>query len=485
MTPMDVTVIFILLFATAFLYIAIKSYDKERSYNKYFFASKTISKNENAASYVARFTSLATVMAFFLVYAQYDGLYLLVAPVTVLLGVLVFSKILEKAKYKASGTLPKELERMYNSKGAGFVALFISGTALTVVLLIEIYLGVTLLSVFVSDTPGGLPFVVMFVTGIAILYTGIGGLSAVISTDKIQAYLIYITVPCLILAFFIGIGIGVGEIKYFPRAAFEIKESVFDSVFLLPIPLLLNILTVNLLLLPSLLSSWQLLNSSPNLHEFTRGISNGGRSVLILWSLFIVLGLVIGTSKSEINGIYDIFNILRNSNNLIITYVLFPLLFVGCFAALLSTADSAILPIAQSIYDNFRKNSDDLLNRKSLWSILLMLWVVIVLLYVLFFDVLNFDFISILFTVFGLSVVMTPAIFLGILAPKLAKRPGSGKVAIFSMLTGFVTSIGFVTLGKISNESHIIQLGAPFGAIAATLALSPFLFKAGTLRNDD
>jgi len=180
----------------------------------------------------------------------------------------------------------------------------------------------------------------------------LGGLLAVIKTDKYQFKLILISLLVFIVWLFVILlknnnFIGVKEL--FPHGF------IFKSGFMLPVPLLLNMLTVNLLLIPALLRTWQMAASSPDAKNVKKGIVGGVIYSIILgvFLTFIGISFFKGFPGTEMS-IVGVLNTLSSSTDKIAMYIIFPLFFAACLAALISTADSALIPIIQSLAQDFR-----------------------------------------------------------------------------------------------------------------------------------
>ena len=469
MNPMDI-VILLTVFAVAYFFkISLSNSENKHSYNSYFLAQQKVTSADNRESYVARFTSLATVLSFFLIYAQSDGLALLFAPLTVLFGVLLFLKFYNKSDLPEFHSLDSFLSSVYNSRVLGIITMIISAFSLIVILLIEIYVGVGIFDLFVSNTNPYFPITVFFVSGIVFIYVAIGGFGAVIKTDRIQSAMIYSGILFLLLVLFTTSHYK--EINIFPRPLFMNTNNFFTSIIILPVPLFFNVLIVNLFLLPSLLSTWQIAAASENVKSFSKGIKQGGFSVFILWSIFILCGILLANPNSNYKNISEIFIFLRDSRNVWISFIAFPVLFIGAIAALLSTADSAIIPLVRCAHDKIIGKNNFSINLIRL--LLLVGWILIGILYILIFSVLKYNFIKILFTVFGLSVCITPVIFFGLWRPSNAKLLRAKILAIISVSLGFFVALLFSFLGSRASDPvngiGLIQLGAPIGFIVSSI----------------
>lgn len=473
MTPMDITILLLIFAFAYFLYTGTTYSRVKHNYESYFLAKKEVTSKDNRASYVARFTSLATVLSFFLIFTQYNGIALLFAPITVLIGVVVFVNLFKRHSLPQYHSLDSFVSAVYNSHRLGSLTVIISSFGLVVILLIEIYVGVSVFKLFISDKSSYFPMTVFLISGLVFAYIALGGLSAVIVTDRIQTVMIYFGIAFLLLT--LAIITDFSSVRAMPRPLIQVSDEILKSVFILPIPLLLNVLIVNIFLLPSLLSTWQIAAASENSSSFSKGIMTGGVSVLILWSVFILCGLYLAAQGSNFQDITQIFIFLRDNNNVLISYIVFPVLFIGAVAALLSTADSAIIPLVQVIHDKIAQ--DNGFSITLIRWLLFVGWMLIGALYILVFTILKYNFMSLLFTVFGLSVCISPAVLLALWHPEKVRQANSSGWAIVSVCFGFLTAVTLSFIGSQGKSIELIQLGAPIGFAISAILLLPVFFK--------
>ena len=427
-------------------------YKEIKDEESFFLYNRKLPDGKYAASFAAASTSLATVLFFFVTFGVEHGIYILFAPITYVLGCYLYGKLLlpplEKQGFFSStgggitlgNTLAKYVEERYKSKAVKFSITIITILGLTSILLVELYVGVNIFSIYLKPQ-----FVDLALFGVAFVvftYTGLGGFIAVVRTDVFQIRLMFLS-TAILLAWLVWTSL---QNHIFPSfEIFIVHPIVFKGGILLPYTLLFNILVVNLFLVPALLRTWQMAAASPSSKEVKKGIIKGVWLTALLTTMFILLGILFFRSvfpNAELSLI-GMLNTLQTSQNPFARYILFPLFFAGCLAALLSTADSALAPVLQSFFQDIRKS-----NARYLWKhrhVLLLtaiLFIITISLYFVVFRLLGFNLITWLFTIFSFLIICTPSIVFAIISPdNVVNRRASKITALISIWGGFILSL--------------------------------------------
>lgn len=473
MSPISLAAVLGILILIVFLSLGIARFSARSSYSAYFLASRAVNKSANSASYIARFTSLATVLGFFLIFAKFDGLFLLVAPITVLLGIVFFSFLMRRSiKLRHSSeerhsSMAEMIGSYFDSKWTGVLITGISLFTVFCTLLIELYVGVQIFSLFVQDTNQLVPIAMVLVGIPVFVYVCAGGLETVVVTDRLQSYLIWAFVIVLL-----------GYVVLFGRVSSQTiipRPMIGEGVFILPYALLANIVVVNIFLFPTLYSTWQMRLSSKSDTEFVDGTINGAWGVAILWTSLVFCGVGLGAIvPAEVFSIAELTEALAFNGDTLVRWLIFPLFFVASISALISTADSAIVPLAQAAYDVVRGPQKDF-SRVTAVSLVLSLFVFAIAIYILVFGVLEYNFIDFLFSVFGYAVAAAPIILWMLLFPNDLSRTKRATVfSVFAVL-GFIAALICSSYGNATANPAIVQLSAPI-AFAVSL-LGPIISR--------
>ncbi len=474
-SPMLIAYIAILSFAVYCIFTGFRHFKQNSDYAEYFLARRSLGSAENSASYVARTTSLATVMTFFLSFASREGVYILFAPITVVVGIVIFTRLMGRFKPKNTdfSSIYDYLGDYYSDKTLSIVVVSISVFSIFIILLIELYVGTSILNIFIPDTTHKNLLSLAIVGMLVFSYVAFGGLRSVVSTDRMQfrAMVIFIVLGLVSVATQI---IDLQTSDLFPRPAISYEK----SIIILPIPLLLNIAFVNFFLIPSLYSTWQMRFATHDNPSFIKGIFKGAFTVLLMWTTFTVIGLLMAKKFGPLPvSLGEIAMLLRDSGTILDSYVVFPVLVVAAFAALLSTADSGIVPISQAVYDVLYKPMKFLIIRPIIITYTIMFAVMF--LYYLFFIKLEFDFLKALFSIFGFSIVLTPVIMWAVVFPN---DPHAKKRAVLfkgSLLLGFATTAGVVLWGHQVDSLAIIQMAAVYGFLVVLCLIAGSIVTHG------
>lgn len=452
----------------------------------FFLYGRKLPSREYSASFAAASTSLATVLFFFVTLGVEHGIYILCAPLTYILGCYLYSKLLlpplEKHgffKKKSSDneeeetntlgtTLGNYVESRYKSRTIKFSIVFVTFLGLLSILLIELFVGVTIFSIYLKEQY--VDWALLLISFVVFTYTGLAGLLAVVKTDRLQFRLMVFS-TLIFLVWLVWTSINNQNFPSFEN--FFVHPLIFKGGMLLPYPLLFNILVVNLFLVPALLRTWQMAASSPTSKEVRKGIMRGVWLTVTLTAMFILIGIfffrsVFPNAELSLNGIL---NALHTSQSSFASYIIFPLFFAACLAALISTADSALIPVLQSLFQDFRKS-----NIHRPWKhgqILLatvFLLVIAVGLYFIVFRVLGFNLISWLFTIFSFLIICTPSIVFAVIAPEdIVSRRSSKITALISIWGGFAIAIVLSIVGNKLKVIEIVQLNSPLASLFGCL----------------
>lgn len=480
MDPLSINLIFALLIILFFFIQGASSFREIHNSETYFLANRTLKSNAYARSFAAASTSLATVLFFFVTLGVQFGIYILFAPITYIFGSYLYCKVVlppleDQGFFKGNSTnnqllgttLGNYIGERYNSSAIKYSIIFITLLGMLSILLIELYVGVTVFSIYFK--PQYVNYALIFISVIVFLYTSFGGIIAVIKTDRSQFNLILIST--LILLFWL-IYHSINSNNTPNINDFFIDILPLKAGFLLPYPLLFNILIVNILLIPSLLRTWQMAAASPNVNSVKKGIMNGVWFTTILTTSFVFIGIfffksVFSGADISLNGILTT---LSKSQISFVSYIVFPLFFGSCLAALISTADSALIPITQSLYQDFSKNKD--WNYKKVFILNFALLAVALILYLIVFKLLDFNLINWLFTIFSLLIIGSPCIIFAVLAPKKLLIKRSIKIAVLiSIWGGLLIAILLSIIGNKLNIVGIVQLNSPLAVLFGTFAI--------------
>lgn len=471
MTPFQITFLGAL---GVLLYFLVYGILYKSDVESYFNCNRQLNRMEFGSSFAAASTSLATVLFFFVTLGLENGLYILISPLSYLVGILIFNKYIlpklqiyryaegnETGQISVGSTLGLFMEQRFGSKWVKIMISLITMLGIISILLIELYVGVDIFNIFIKPEYREIALVLIAVVVFA--YTGLGGLNTVVKTDRIQFGFM------LLVAFGIVIWLcilkpSVTFADFFP-APIPLSEGL-----LLKWPLFLNMVIVNILLIPSLLRNWQLIAATRDYSEVGKGLMSGFVLTAVISALFVVLGIlffnVFPQTELSLNGILSS---MAASNDKVVSMILLPLLFMACLMALLSTVDSSLLPVVQSISCDFGKAH---IGRKRYLMITGLLLILTIGIYWIVFKLLKFELIEWLYTIFSLVTISSPAIILGCVGKETVLQKKYVRIGtIIATIVGLVLALLISYIGNVMGNIWFIQLNTPIAALIDSLIL--------------
>lgn len=439
----------------------------------YFNYNHQLGSSEFGNSFAAASTSLATVLFFFVILGLKNGLWILWSPITFWIGTLFFnrvmlphinqqSSIIYKPENKSLGeTLGSYIQNRYNSKSVKVWIMMITLMGILSIMLIELYVGVEIFEVFLK--PDYKRYALVVIAVVTFIYTGFGGLRAVVKTDLIQYWFMVVVAFLLVLYF--------GYTNYSNGVILQNKE-LFPSLGIKSVPLYLNMLCVNILLIPSLLRNWQLFSAAKNEKSIRKGLKTGVKLTVFISLLFVLFGMLFFKNYGISNdpSLLGILDTMASSKSKMVSYVLFPALFAACLMALLSTVDSSLLPIIQCVKHDFL--SKDFISKKRVaryinFALIVLVLVVTLVGYFIVFEWLGFDLVSWLFSIFGIVTISSPAIIFACLGKEEIIQTSIMRASIkLFTLIGVIIALGISIFGvNMDNGDWIIQLNTPISII--------------------
>ncbi|MDF1722402.1 MAG: hypothetical protein P1U65_17140 [Minwuia sp.] len=471
---MTIVAAFSLIILLYFVYVGINSYVKIQTQRDFFLLGKHLNKKQFSGSFAASSTSLATALIFFVTLGSFFGIPILLAPLTYFLGALLFAKFINKRGITdtlESGTsLFQFLSKTTRSSNTSFMICLVPALGVLSILLIELYVGVSIFSVFAAPGTVNLQLSLAFVSAIILLYTAIGGFPAVVRTDLIQWSLIWLgALTTLGICLYLVITrltetASIPKIDWFPNPMFG------DGFVILPIAITANVIVVNIFLQFTQLRTWQMVAASESIQVLRVGIVNGAFSTALLWSFFAIVGIVSGPLLGLDTQTIDAFlRSMARSESPLIAYIALPIFFVACLSALISTADSALLPLSQFVCEKSGIDQSNLLLPR--------IWIAIFLLiangmYYVIFTLLGYNFLQLLFTIFGLVIVTGPVVITALFAPEVMRLPIVQKTAVLSVYAG---ATAIVLVSYFSSPMNV-AFGAPVGFLLTAAVMSVIVY---------
>lgn len=356
MTPFDITLAVSILVLAGYVIAGIRLFASSHTYEQFFLADRSLTTENVRNTFTGAAISISTVLSFFLTLGVFFGYQIFWSPATLALGVLFFAHVIYPRLRRVDGlwsalvgegdrkidSLPDLVAFIYGGRAVTVIVAVLSGLGVLAVLVAEMMVGVSIYDrYFISPE-----YVVFIIAATLFLYAGFGGMAAVVETDRWQVRLIVISLLVVVGTLFL-------QERWLPdpqpSPGFHdlLGRDTWEPAFQMPLALYANILIVNLCFLPSSLRVWQVVVASTKRARFQRGLWEATALIVVVSLASLVISRVIsGRLDGEIT-LPVIFAFLADSPDAFSAYVVYPLFIVAMLSALVSTADSAIIPLAQ------------------------------------------------------------------------------------------------------------------------------------------
>ncbi len=474
----DLTALAVLaLSGVVFYLLASRSRSTELTLLGYTHADRNIDSSRFGASLVAASTSLATVILFFLSTVSYYGIVLLWCGVTYFLGHFIFIRYV-----KDKPVLKKDIRTVsdlwYDAVRSRLNARLITAITLLsflIILFVELYIGSTIVTYFIKPYYPAISGVVGFalVSLLVIGYVRIGGLRGVMNTDKWQLTLLIGSVVALGLFSVLAtssqeapesvLAISSSEAAEAAPGFFHVEVGLAESLLFC-----FWILTLNLTLPFSQLSSWQRLASAETGTKAWDGFKQHRKHLLFVWIIPVLALIFLMTKGFSFTNLTEFFDALKGQGG-ISDGVLYPLIVLGFGSALFSTADTALIALGTALADKntFRTKLEGLPGNQLRRVFSVFALVALALLggvYYLAEANLGSWFMPLIYAIFGQLAVVSPLILYSLVkapdAPLDIKRAGEVLIAV-GLLLGWLMIIGAVFVDQVLGTYVWSQLAAP------------------------
>ncbi len=438
-----------------YAFVGVKAYTETKNVDDYFIYSRSMGTRDFSETFIATTLSLATELTFFMSFGATAGLSTLWAPITFIVGTVIFIKIIRtfssydygKEFLKKSDTIIdfiKNRTKYYSSNKSTniFTSLFIfiSLLSLISIFIIEMFIVTEVFSIFdIFSTDEGMFGVATIFTCLVLIYVYLGGFKSVIDTDEIQLFLMFIAVSILL-------GLGIWLYLYYDNYVFNRELLNFSPSNLmggnlwLGLSFLTAFFAINFYRYISYIGSWQRILAIGDAGKIETGLKATIGGVVIVMVVLTIVGMLFAGVGGDL-GSYDATVMISSLvflleletlfGNILLGFVL-----AGLVAALISTADSHIIATTQTIsYDLFKlfnKNIKDENIVKVARKIILPLLILSIIFYYIIVYQQEWGFKELLFLFFSLQAVLAvPVLYI------MFHRAPSALIAYISLLCGF------------------------------------------------
>jgi|GEM_PF-585955 len=436
---------------------------------------------EFTSSTVATTISLATVIMAFFSLARYLGLWLLWTVITTSAGLLVVRLFAGRiwhrlSRYDHRPTLHEFLGREFDSRillgvGAAFTSLGFLGA-----FAVELTVGSKFFTALVPDAPAVIVVAVLSFT--AFLYTAAGGFRAVIVTDRIQMFSIWLLLLSLPVFYVYHIITHGGWASNFSR----IPEGVLDfSIRPGLAAFLLGIFAINVPSFLSDMSIWQRMAGARKEQTVTSGLGISAFSAAVTWGAFAVLAcfvFMVVPPQGTRNALLVLLNQIAGTGGALAAVILF-IAVLGLYGAMLSTASTQLIAVSHTMYADLfgrlrgRSVKERLDSRREM-NLSRLILVVTALLSILMVQLLakaGFSVVDLIFAVYGSQLGLCPLVVSALVFGRKRLRILSFW-ATLALTVGFVTGWASAVYGRFTASTNLVFLAPVWSLLASTALLT-------------
>lgn len=272
----------------------------------------------------------------------------------------------------------------------------------------------------------------LFVTVVVLAYTYIGGFKTIVKTDIFQAILTFIII---VLAFMVGSS---------SITSSNVFDNLADTTILLGAFVLMLMQFLTLIVQPEL---WQRVYAAKSSKDLRRGLLFSSGLICLLVIPLIIIGMNVkygGTVTDVGNAFYEILSFAS-------PVWFFPIVAVGLFAAFMSTLDSSLFAMSSQLAKSgFVVGYKDEQNEKMIKR-KMRIWMVIVLVGALILSLFLVDFLTSVFQLLSIAVVISTVFIMSFIL-KISKKE------IFVALIVGVIAFIYASLGGIITQDPVTSL---------------------------
>jgi Na+/proline symporter len=374
MSPFDVTLVVSIAVLAFYAVNGLRHFDRTQSFTGFFLNDRNLTHGNVRNTFTGAAVSISTVLSFFLTLGVLFGWQIFWSPFTLVAGVIVFAHLVyprllaNTALYSAlrgEGDRPVEsldglIYFLYGSRWLARTVAGISGVGILAILVAEMMVGVTIYQEYFLRPE----YIVFIIAATLFVYAGLGGMRSVVETDRWQVWLISLS----LLAILVLLWVQEGGSSPPPSPGFHdlFSGSTWSPELAMPLALFANMVVVNLCFLPSSLRVWQVVVGSAKASRFQVGLWQA----TVLITLVSVAGVLISRVMLGRLGhrpeLSEILGFLATSDGWA-AYVVYPFFIIALLSALVSTADSAILPLSQALASRTKEGWTPLRNLRNIF----------------------------------------------------------------------------------------------------------------------
>lgn len=439
----------------------------------FFWYPEGMSSEKLRDSLTASNISVGSAIFAFLSFGYSYKLAAFISPLTWLLGFFILYKVFPRIENSEKRTLHGFLANRYDSRFIGYFVSLLSIIGFLGTYGIEILVGIKIANVLFPNVSS--IYIILGLSLVVCTYTALGGFKAVIDTEKMQLWFSYV-----------GIAVVFGFLISHNENVLSLETLASDhwGFSNLSVLFVLSLIVVNVPWQLIDMSVWQRVCSMRDQKDIKKGLSQSIYSIGISWCVLISLGVLL--------NYFPDFTAPSNNDygSLLLSYLqepwAFALFAAGCFAALVSTADTLLIASIQTfVFDilypsHSLKTIEDTNDPEKMKGLLrygrkmVYLFGLISPLFIYLVSIVIPGVLDLFFLVYSAQIILLIPICVAIFRKDCVRMR---KYAIFSLSAGFLASVCMM-VWMLFHPVEYVYLSAPLVSILVS-AIPWFFIKKG------
>lgn len=435
MSPFDVTLVVSIAVLAFYAANGLRHFDRAQSFIGFFLSDRNLTHENVRNTFAGAAISISTVLSFFLTLGVLFGWQIFWSPITLVIGVIAFAhaiypRLLANTQLhdalRGDGgrqieSLGELIHFLYGSQTLARLVAGISGIGILAILVAEMMVGVTIYKEYFLRPE----YIVFIIAATLFVYAGLGGMRSVVETDRWQVWLISLSLITILILLWAQ----EERLDSPPTPGFHdfFKISTWSPELKMPLALIANMAIVNLCFLPSSLRVWQVVIGSTKSSKFRLGLWQATALIAMISVASVVISRVMHGRIEHRPELAEILGFLANSDGWA-AYVIYPFFIIALLSALVSTADSAILPLSQALASRNKNGWSPVRNLKNIFALLAMA----VCSYFIVTRLFNLGLVAWILTVFSVTTCIAPTV----IAPLFFRKRAYSRLSIALIGTG-------------------------------------------------
>ncbi|NQY42723.1 MAG: hypothetical protein HRT87_05195 [Legionellales bacterium] len=463
-----------ILFSSFIFYICARGVNQEKlTLDGFMLADRSLNKSKFSNTFAASSFSLALNTMFLFVNCQNYAVFMLIAPITYMLGHYACVALIRKSNVDVNDcrTVSDLCYKFFPSKAVARLISLITLTSYVMLVFIELYIGSMVLTFFLPKNIFCQTLSFICIGVIVLLYVRLGGYKALVKTDKWQLGLMVLATGLIAV-----------YALFTPTVNQATTETIINSM-LTPefsmgevVTFVIWLSVLNMLKPFSQISNWQRVTATQNTTISCRGLIHSSKYILTLFLLTLFGFMLLKAKGYELGTLVEFLKLVKTSDS-ISAYCIFPLMIVGFCSMVFSSADVAIISIVYTLADknSFKEKFNRMNENKLRRTLTLLISTILVLLSIIYwlqFTVLHEWLLPLTYVVCGQIAILTPIPVYILL--KLRKQENftsieASKKNIFilfnSILISWVLFLVCAYIAKTTSQQFWSQISVPVGAL--------------------